>query len=368
MSPAKKKAEPASKASMPTGIYDLDKVLGQPGRRGGGTDDLDQFLRDEQRRQIQEIKGIQVEEIKLKMEKRVKDLRKEVDSGMGGITGISGQELAEVTQVISQLPEGQRGIAIQALSAFRQGSGTQMGTMAPMLMLSMLNQKPQTDLVSLVTALKGLNDLQGGNQGSDNVTMMMTMFKLMSDSTNLQHSAQMELMRREMEERNPYDPLAQTKSIMEIASGMGMKPGTGEVNVELEKVKMSHQTLYQKADQEFQLMLKKMDRDDERMIAFMKMFQKPLEALSVAGASKMTGATTGGAKQVTCPSPECGYSPIWITDDAPAVCPKCTQQVMTETYQQKLQAQQQQQAQTQQEQPQAPHEERKPPPQGFVQV
>ncbi len=365
MSPAKKKkAEPASKASMPTGIYDLDKVLGQPGRRGGGTDDLDQFLRDEQRRQIQEIKGLHVEEIKLKTQKRVKDLRKNVDSGMGGITGISGQELAEVTQVISQLPEAQRPIAIQALSAFRQQSGTQMGTMAPMLMLSMLQQKPQTGMVELVTALKGLNDIQGGNKGSDNVTMMMTMFKLMSDSTNLQHSAQMELMRKEMEERNPYDPLTQTKAIMEIASGMGMKPGTGEVNVELEKVKMSHQTLYQKADQEFQLMLKKMDRDDERMVAFMKMFQKPLEALSMAGASKMTGATPGGAKQVTCPSPECAYTPIWITDDAPAVCPACQQQVMTQAYQDKLQeAQAQQQAQ-----PQPQQEERKPPPRGQVQV
>lgn len=368
MSPAKKKVT-GPKASMPTGIFDLDKILGKSGSRGGGApDDLDQILKDERRRQVDEIKGIQVEEIKLKMEKRVKDLRKEVDSGMGGITGISGQELAEVTQVISQLPEGQRGIAIQALSAFRQGSGTQMGTMAPMLMLSMLNQKPQTDLVSLVTALKGLNDIQGGNNRTDNVTTMMTMFKLISDSTNLQHSSQMELLRKEMEDRNPYDPLAQTKSIMEIASGLGMKPGTGEVNVELEKVKMSHETLYQKADQDFQLLLKKMDRDDTRMTALITMLQKPLEALSVAGASKMTGATTGGAKQVTCPSPECGYSPIWITDDAPAICPKCKQQVMTETYQQKLQAQQQQQAQTQQEQPQAPQKERDPPPVGHVQV
>jgi hypothetical protein len=367
MSPAKKKATKPT-ASMPTGIYDLDKILGRKGTgRGGAPDDLDQILRDERRRQVDEIKGLQVDEIKLKMQKRVGDLKKQVTSGMGGITGVSGQELAEVTHFISQLPEAQRPIAIQALAAFRQESGSQMGAMAPMLMMTMLQKQPQMDLPQLVTALKGLNDIQGGNNKTDNVTMMMGMFKLMSDSTNLQHSAQMQLLRKEMEERNPYNPLEQTKSIMEMATSMGFKPGTGEVNVELEKVKMSHQTLYQKAEQEFQLMLKKMDRDDTRMLTFMKMFQKPLEALSVAGASKMTGATTGGAKQVTCPSPECGYSPIWITDDAPAICPKCKQQVMTEAYQQKQLAQQQQEAQAQQEQPQQ-QEERRPPPAGHVQV
>ena len=157
---AQKAAATAAKASMPTGIYDLDKILGKAGSRGtGGTNDIDQFLRDESKRQIQEIKGIQVEEIKLKAEKRVKDLRKEVHSGMGGITGVSAQEIAEISQVISNLPEDQRGIAIQALSVFRQQSGTSGGTMAPMLMLSMLNQKPQTSLVELVTALKGLNDI-----------------------------------------------------------------------------------------------------------------------------------------------------------------------------------------------------------------
>lgn len=365
MSPAKKKKEPASKASMPTGIYDLDKVLGTRGRGGGGTHELDQILKDERVRQVDEIKGLQVDEIKLKMQKRVKDLRKDVDSGMGGITGVSAQELTEVTQVISALPEAQRGIAIQALSAFRQQSGSQMGTMAPMLMLSMLQQKPQTGLAELVTALKGLNDIQGGNKSSDNVTMMMTMFKLMSDSTNLQHTAQMSLLRKEMEDRNPYDPLAQTKAIMEIATGMGMKAGTGEPNIELSKVTMNHETLMQKSNQDFQLLLKKMDRDDTRMEALITMLQKPLEALSLAGASKMTGATPGGAKQVTCPNAECAYTPIWITDDAPAVCPACQQQVMTQAYQDKLQAAQaKQQAQPQ---PQ-PQEERRPPPTGHVQV
>lgn len=366
--PAKKKVQPAQKASMPTGIYNLDKILGTKGRVGTGTDDLDQFLRDERRRQVDEIKGIQVEEIKLKMQKRVKDLRKEVDSGMGSIKGISPQELAETTQVISKLPQDQQGIAIQALAAFRQQSGTQMGTMAPMLMLSMLQKQPQTSLVELVTALKGLNDIQGGQNKTDNVAMMMGMFKLMTDTSNLSHQTQMALLRKEMEERNPYDPLQQTKQIIEIASGMGMKAGTGETNVELEKVKMSHQTLYQKADQDFQLLLRKMDRDDTRMESLITMLQKPLESLAVAGSSRMTGVRVGGGgvQQVPCPHNGCGYSPIHITDDAPAICPRCKGEVVTEIYQQKLLAEQQQPQKQPQGQPL--QEERKPPATGHVQV
>lgn len=351
---------------MPTGIYDLDKILGQKGSGGGGTDDLDQFLRDERRRQIDEIKSLQVDEIKLKTQKRVEDLKKEVKTGIGSVTGISAQELAEVTQVITQLPEEQRPIAIQALSAFRQQSGGsgQMGTLAPLLMVSMLQQKPQTGIAELVTALKGLNDIQGGNSKTDNVALMMSMFQLMTDTSNLSHQSQMQMLRKEMEERNPYNPLQQTKDIMDIASGMGYKPGTGEENVDLAKYKLEHATLLQKSDHEFQLILKKMERDDDRVVALFQMLQPAIQSLSVAGASKMTGARAGGVQQVPCPS--CGYTPIWITDDAPAICPHCKNQVITQVYEQKMQAQQQQQAQPQP--PALQEEKRKPPAVGHVQV
>ena len=367
---SKKKKTTGPKASMPTGIYDLDKVLGTKGRVGtGGTDELDKFLRDERKRQIDEIKSLQVDEIKLKTEKRVKDLRKEVDSGMGGVTGVTAQELAEVTQVISQLPEEQRPIAIQALSAFRQQSGGQMGTLAPLLMVSMLQQKPQTGVGQLVEAMKGLSEIQKGNQPSwGGMEGVFKMAEIIGGSKDVAYQTQIELMRKELEDVKPYDPVSYTKSLMDVATGLGFKPGTGETNVELEKIKMNHQSLFQKSDQDFQLLLKKMDRDDSRMVSLMEMLKRPLEALAIAGSSKMTGARAGGVNQVACPS--CGYTPIWITDDAPAICPQCKEQVVTQVYQEKMIAQQQQQqeAQQAQQQFQPPEEERKPKAVGDVRV
>jgi len=358
----------APKAVMPTGVYDLDKILPSTGSRGGGTDELDQFLRDERTRQIAEIKGLQTEEIKLKTEKRVKDLKKEVDSGMGAATGVSAQELTEITQVISQLPEDQRPIAIQALSAFRQQSGGgQMGTLAPLLMVSMLQQKPQTDIGQLVGALRGLNEIQKGSQPSwGGMEGVFTVAKMLGEAKDVAYQGQIQLLRKEMEEKTPYDPISYTKSLMDVAAGLGFKPGTGETNVELERIKMNHETLYQKADQDFKLLLRKMDRDDNRMESLIAVLQKPLEALAVAGSSKMTGARAGGVKQVPCPT--CGYPSIWISDDAPAICPQCKEQVVTEVYQQKLLAQQQKQTQQQGPQPQPPQEERRPPPKGDIQV
>jgi len=368
---AQKKAEEAAKASMPTGIYDLDKILPSTGSRrgGGGTDDLDRFLREERQRQIDEIKGIQVEEIKLKAEKRVKDLRKEVDSGMGGIQGVSAQELAEITQVIGQLPEEQRPLAIQALSAFRQQSGGgQMGALAPLLMVSMLKEKPQTSMIQLVEAMRGLNEIQKGNQpnwGSGGMEGVFTVAKMLGEAKDSAYQTQIQLMRKEIEDIKPHDPLEYQKTLIDLATGLGFKPGTGEANMELEKIKMEHGTLMQKSNQEFQLLIKKMDRDDDRMIALIEVLKPAIASLSVAGASKMTGARAGvGVRQVPCPT--CGYASIWITDDAPAACPQCKEQVITEAYQQKLLAQQQ----TQQQNPQPPlqQEERKPPAIGDIKV
>jgi len=372
MSTKKKTTSKKPKSSVPTGKrYDLDLILGPRtmGRYGGVGDELDQVLRDARKMQADKIKSMQVEKIGLEIQKDLGRLRKEVDAGIGGVTGVSPQELADVTQVISQLPEEQRPIAIQALSAFRQQSGTPMGTMAPMLMLSMLQQKPQTDITQLVGALKGLNDIQQGSKpnwgGMDSV---FTVAKMLGDAKDTAYQTQMQMMRKELEDVKPYDPVAYTKSLMDVATGLGFKPGTGEVNVELEKIKMEHTNMLQKSSQEFQLLLKKMDRDDNRMESLITVLQRPLEALAVAGSSRMTGARAGGVQQVSCPQPECGYSPIWISDDAPALCPQCGVQVVTEAYQQKLLAKQQAEAQQPQEQQPNPQEERRPPARGHVQV
>lgn len=356
------------RSSVPTRrSYDLDTILGSRGDRigRGGGDELDQVLRDARKMQADKIKSLQVEKIGLEIEKDVERLRKEVGTGIGSIKGVSPQELADVTQVISQLPEEQRPIAIQALSAFRQQSGTPMGSMAPLLMLSMLKTEPKTDLNQLVGALKGLNDLQQGSKpnwgGMDGVLKVADMI---GSAKDLSYQTQIQLMRKELDEVKPYDPVAYTKSLMDVATGLGFKPGTGEVNVELEKIKMDHTNMLQKSSQEFQLLLKKMDRDDKRMEAFITVLQRPLEALAVAGSTRMTGARAGGVQQIPCPT--CGYPSIWISDDAPAICPQCKEQVITEGYQQKLLAEQQ--AEAQQPQEQQLKEERRLPATGHIQV
>lgn len=358
------------RSSVPTRRdYDLDAIIGP--RRGGfgsGGDELDQVLRDARKMQADKIKSLQVEKIGLEIQKDVDRLRKEVGTEIGSIKGVTAEELANVTQVISQLPQEQRPIAIQALSAFRQQSGTAMGTMAPMLMLSMLQQKPATDIKQLVGALKGLNDIQQGSKPNwGSMDSVFTVAKMLGEAKDAAYQTQIQMMRKEIEEIKPYDPLAYTKGLMDVATGLGFKPGTGEVNVDLEKIKMDHTNMLQKSSQEFQLLLRKMDRDDKRMESLITVLQRPLEALAVAGSSRMTGARAGGVQQVSCPQPECGYSPIWISDDAPAICPQCKVQVVTQAYEQKILAQQQAQA-APQEQPVQPQEERRPPSRGHVQV
>ena len=329
------KKKQAPKASMPTGIYDIDRVLGGKGS-SGAPDELDQFLRDERKRQVESIKALQAKEIELTVQKRVKDLEKQV----GGSTqmGVNPQELAQIAATVSQLPENQQPIAIQALAAFRQTGGDTMGSLGPLLMVSMLQQKPQASMTELVTALKAMNDITKGSQPSmDNMGLMLQVSKMLGEAKDTAYQTQIQLMQKQIEDIKPHDPLEYQKQLIDIAQGLGFKPGTGEANVELEKIKMDHQNMLQKSNQEFQLLIRKMERDDNRMEALIKMFAPAVTSLSGAAATRVANPVTAQQRTpLVCPN--CNYSPIWISPDRPvANCPQCSTPVTSQQYASRLQ-------------------------------
>ncbi len=326
------------KASTPTRrSYDLDKILGTRQGAFGSRDELDDILRQTRKMQAEKIKSLQVEKIGLEIQKDVDRLRKSTSTSTPG--QVSPQELAQITQVISSLPEDQRPIAIQALSAFRQTSDSGMGSLGPLLMVSMLQQRPQTSMTELVGALKSLDDIKGGKEPKwGNMDGILQISKMVGESKDIAYQTQIQLLRQQMEDIRPHDPIEYQRTLLEIAKGFGMTPGSGEVNVELEKIKMSHENMLQKTSQEFQLLIRKMDRDDKRMEALITTLTPAVTAFAQAGSTRIAGSQQNSIP-LMCPN--CSFSPIFVARNNPVgQCPQCQTTVTTQEHAQSMGIQQ----------------------------
>lgn len=331
-----KKRSRKPKASMPTGVYDLDKILGARGRIGGGGDELDDVLKQYRKMQADKIKSLAVEKIGLEMQKDVDKLKKGMAPSSEGV-GLSMEDAAQ----LAQLPEEQRVKAIQAIAIYKSMTkGGEMGGLAPLLMLGTLQQRPETKVTDLVAALKGLNDItQGQQKGMSDIATMLQISNLIGSAKDTAYQSQLQLYQEQMKDLKPHDPVEYTKGLMEVARGMGFAPSTGQPNVELEKIKMSHATLMQKSDQDFQMLIKKMDRDDNRLHEILSALVPAINNLSQAASSRMTGARSG-VTSLKCP--QCGFSPIFVSPESPlTVCPKCGTPVTTAEYAQRMQQEQQ---------------------------
>ena len=318
------------KASTPTRrSYDLDSILGTRKGAFGSRDELDEIIAQGRKMQADKIKTLQVEKIGLEIQKDVDRLRKDSTTQTPG--QVSPQELAQITQVISTLPEDQRPIAIQALSAFRQTSDSGMGSLGPLLVVSMMKQRPQTSMTELVGALKSLDDIKGGKKPEwGNMEGILAISKMLGDSKDIAYQTQIQLLRQQMEDIRPHDPIEYQKSLLDIARGFGMKPDTGTVNVELEKIKMSHENMLQKTSQEFQLLIRKMDRDDSRMEALIKTLAPAVTAFAQAGSTRIAG---GQQNSIPLMCPACNFSPIFVARNNPVgQCPQCSTTVTTQEH------------------------------------
>ena len=326
------------KASTPTRrSYDLDEILGT--RRGayGSRDELDRVIADSRKMKADRIKTLQVEQIGLEIQKDVDRLRR--DTTGSSSTQISPQELAQITQVISQLPEDQRPIAIQALSAFRQTSDSGMGSLGPLLVVSMMQKRPQTTMTELVGALKSLDDIKGGREPKwGSMEPIMAISKMVGDAKDIAYQTQIQLMKQQIEDIKPHDPMEYQKSIIDVATAFGMSPNVGQPNVELENIKMNHQTMLQKTNQEFQLLLRKMDRDDARMDSLIQILRPAVTAFSQAGATRIAGQQQNSIP-LMCPN--CSFSPIFVARNNPVgECPQCQTVVTTQEHAKRLGQQQ----------------------------
>ncbi len=333
-----KKTTQKPKASTPTRrSYDLDQILGTQRGAFGARDELDDILAQGRRMQAQKLKSMQVEKISLELQKDVDKLRKETSTSPSG--QVSPQELAQYTAIISQMPEEQRPVAIQALTAFRQTSDSSMGNLGPLLMVSMLQKKPDTSVTDLVGALKSLNDIQGGREPKwGNMEGILAISKMLGDSKDIAYQTQIQMLRQQIEDIRPHDPIEYQKSLLDIARGFGMKPDSGEVNVELEKIKMDHANMLQKTSQEFELLLRKMDRDDARMDALVKTLAPAVTAFAQAGSTRIAG---NQQNSIPLMCPQCSFSPIFVARNNPvAPCPQCGTTVTTQEHAQRMGIQQ----------------------------
>lgn len=345
---SKKRKKP--KASMPTGIYDLDKILGQRAGFGKGGDELDQVLRDHRKRQADKIKSLQIEKIGLEIQRDVDKLKRGLEPSSAEGVSLSVEDAAK----LAGLPEEQQLKALQVMAAYKTMSkGGEAGGLSPLLLVGLMQQKPQASIAELVTAMKGLHDMtKTDQQGMGNIATMLQISNLIASAKDTAYQTQLQLLQKQLEDVKPHDPVAYTKSLMEIATGMGFSPSTGQPNVELEKIKMDHASLLQKSGQDFQLLLRKMDRDDSRVLKVLETLTPAITNISQAASSRMTGARSG-VTSLKCPSPECGFSPIFVSRENPlAICPKCGTPVTTAEYAQRMQ--QEQAAQQPVQSPQGP--------------
>lgn len=333
------------KATIPSmKTYDLDTLLGQRGGTFGmGDTELDETLRMARRLQADKLKNALVEKTTLEVEKEVKQLRKEVSPSGGEAAGLT----AEDVQFLSQLPEDQRGVAIQAMAAFKSTGGQSTGSLGPLLMVSLLQKKPETSVVELVSALKGLNEIvQTGKPTANNMDSVLSIARLLSEFKDKDQSQVTELYKELLKDRN-VDPVQYTESIINVAKGLGMTPQGAGPNPEIERMKMDHEKYLQKSSQDFTMIIKKMDRDDDRMASlitlltpvatkFADLAPAALAGLA-AGAAAKQPAQPSGSLSVKCPG--CGYEPIFVSEDKPvAECPKCKLSVTHERFKDRVDA------------------------------
>ena len=331
----KKKSRPT--ASIPTGGYTLVKTLG--GLEGGsGGDELDQTMKQVQKMQTDKLKTMMIKKAQVEMEKEIRDMEKSMGQGGGAPMSIT----VEDVQLLSQLPEEQRGVAVQALVASKSQGTNATGILAPALVTSILQRQPQTGVTELVVALKGMMDIiQTGKAPATDVNSIVSIAQMLLGFKDKDQSAIVELYKELARERN-VDPLAQTESVLNLAKALGMSPA-GVSNPEVERDKLHWEDVKQQREHDHELLLKKMDRDDEWKQTIINMIGGPLQKLAEAftpglAATIGAGAGTvlaqkqlqsqpqqGSALSVKCP---CGYEPIWVSEETPvAICPNCNQRV-----------------------------------------
>lgn len=326
--------------------YDLDSILGQRGGEGGfgQRDELDDAMRQARKFQAEKLRETMVKKTTLEMEKEVRDLERGIDTGGGG--GGSSITASDV-QMLSTLPEDQKAMGIQALAAFKgqSGGGGAAGSLGPMLVMSMLQSKPQTSVGEMVIALKGLNDIVStGKSPTNDISTIVSITKMLLDAKKDDQTSVTEVYRQLLQERN-VDPIQQTESVVNLAKTLGMSPAGGQ-NPEIERMKTQSAESMQQRQHDHELMLRKMEREDSRMETLVNMLAdvlKPFAANAGAALPGLLGGVVGGAAgaklaqpqpqpggplSVKCPNPSCGYEPIWVSEDTPVgICPQCGQSV-----------------------------------------
>ena len=317
--------------------YDLDTILGGRGGSGGfgGGDELDDAMRQARKFQADKMKSTIIKKTQLEFDKEVQDMEKSMNTGGGG--GGSGMLTPEEMNYIMRFPEEQRGVAIQSMAAFRGGTKSDStGSLAPLLVMSMLKDKPQAGVTELVVALKGLNDIiQTGKPPTNNIDSVVSIARLLLEFKDKDQTTVTDLYKEILKERN-VDPIQQTESVVNLAKALGMSPAGG-MNPEIERMKIDNEKYLQKSDQEFRLLLMKMEKDDKRNEGLINMLTEVLKPFAakagdllpgvmggMAGGAVVKASQTqqGGPLPVKCP--KCGYEPIWVSEESPvALCPNC---------------------------------------------
>jgi hypothetical protein len=319
--------------------YDLDTILGQRGGGGfsGGGDELDDAMKIARKMQLEKMKSTMVQKTQLELEKDVNDLKRGMSSGDGG--GGSSITASDI-QMLSTLPEDQRAIGIQALSAYKSqggsGGGGATGGLAPLLVMSMLKDKPQTSVTEMVIALKGLNDIVStGKSPTSDINTVITITKMLLDAKSADQTSVTEVYKQLLAERS-VDPIQQTESVVNLAKSLGMSPAGGQ-NPEIERMKTTSAESMQQRQHDHELMLKKMERDDARLESVINALAGPIQQLAQAFAPGMAAAIGGAAGAglaqkpqpqqgglISMKCPRCNYEPIWVSEESPlALCPNC---------------------------------------------
>ena len=319
--------------------YDLDTILGGRGGSGGfgGGDELDDAMRQARKFQADRMKSTIIKKTQLELDKEVQDMEKGMNTGGSSSGTLSGEELSYLTQ----LPEEQKATAIQAMAAFKGQSGgnNAAGSLAPLLVMSMLNKQPQTGVGELVVALRGLNDIvQTGKPpaNTNDLTNMIAIANLIASSKDTAYQTQIQMLNKQMEDMKPHDPLEYQRNLIEVAKASGFTPAGG-MNPEIERMKVENEKYLQKSDQEFRLLLMKMEKDDKRNESLINMLTEVLKPFAAKAGDLLPGVMggmaggavvkasqpqQGGPLPVKCP--KCGYEPIWVSEESPiALCPNC---------------------------------------------
>ena len=309
----------------------MDEKYGRFGSgRGIGGDPLDKALRDMDRENIQNIKRLQLKKLTLVQEREVSKLEKEINQENVETVGISAVEAAQ----LAQLPDDQRLKAIQAMTMMRSMSGNKNNPMSMMVVQGMLNQKPQTSISELVGALKGLNDMQKRGEGGSKMSEAIALAQMMQTMTANSYQSQLSLMQNQMDQLRPMNTVDYAKNVAEISQAFGFSKGGDNQSFEAMKYKTDIDLTIQKNQQEFERWKIERDENNTFKTTLLELIAPIVDKLSSAGASKLTGIQAGQARQATCPG--CQYSPVWVSDDSPAACPQCGQQIVTEGYQRKI--------------------------------